>query len=270
MSSAETETESAVEPTVDTAAESPAPVRRRPAAKRPAKLDALLAAAVDRARQGVLEMAPAEQVGDHVGVVAEAERLVVHRFESKLPGYIGWQWFASLARAPRSKEITVCEIGLLPSEKSLLAPDWVPWAERVRPEEAAAEAESIADENNDGENNDGAGQAPDEAANDVDGSAEAGPVDEAAAPAVDESAGRASADPDPSTSDSATSENAGSADAVLEPSSSEHSADELVTDELASDVKTAEANAEAVESAPETIDSGFEAPETTPHPEATA
>ena len=144
MSSAETETESAVEPTVDTAAESPAPVRRRPAAKRPAKLDALLAAAVDRARQGVLEMAPAEQVGDHVGVVAEAERLVVHRFESKLPGYIGWQWFASLARAPRSKEITVCEIGLLPSEKSLLAPDWVPWAERVRPEEAAA-AESIAD-----------------------------------------------------------------------------------------------------------------------------
>ena len=76
MSSAETETESAVEPTVDTAAESTAPVRRRPAAKRPAKLDALLAAAVDRARQGVLEMAPAEQVGDHVGVVAEAERLM--------------------------------------------------------------------------------------------------------------------------------------------------------------------------------------------------
>lgn len=251
MSSAETETESAVEPTVDTAAESPAPVRRRPAAKRPAKLDALLAAAVDRARQGVLEMAPAEQVGDHVGVVAEAERLVVHRFESKLPGYIGWQWFASLARAPRSKEITVCEIGLLPSEKSLLAPDWVPWAERVRPEEAAAEAESIADENNADENtadgnNDGAGQAPDEAGNGVDGAAEAGPVDEAAAPAVDESAGQASADPDPLTSDSATSENAGSADAVLEPS-----ADELVTHELDSNVKTAEANAEAVEADPE-------------------
>jgi hypothetical protein len=264
MSSAETETESAVEPTVDTAAESPAPGRRRPAAKRPAKLDALLAAAVDRARQGVLEMAPAEQVGDHVGVVAEAERLVVHRFESKLPGYTGWQWFASLARAPRSKEITVCEIGLLPSDKSLLAPDWVPWAERVRPEEAAAEAESIADENNDV-----AGQAPDEAANDVDGAAEAGPVDEAAAPAVDESAGQASADPDPSTSDSATSENAGSAslenaasaDAVLEPSSAEQSADELAMGELASDVKTAEA-------APETNESDFEAVEA--GPEATA
>jgi hypothetical protein len=249
MSSAETETESAVEPTVDTAAESTAPVRRRPAAKRPAKLDALLAAAVDRARQGVLEMAPAEQVGDHVGVVAEAERLVVHRFESKLPGYIGWQWFASLARAPRSKEITVCEIGLLPSEKSLLAPDWVPWAERVRPEEAAAEAESIADENNDGPD-----QAPDEAANDVDGATEAERVDEAAASAADESAGQASADPDPATSedatsenaDLATSENAGSADAVLEPSA----------DELASD--------------PETAEPDLEGPETTPHPEATA
>ncbi|WP_236777504.1 DUF3027 domain-containing protein [Arthrobacter crystallopoietes] len=268
-----------MEPTVDTAAESPAPVRRRPAAKRPAKLDALLAAAVDRARQGVLEMAPAEQVGDHVGVVAEAERLVVHRFESKLPGYIGWQWFASLARAPRSKEITVCEIGLLPSEKSLLAPDWVPWAERVRPEEAAAEAESIADENNDGENNDGAGQAADEAVNDADGAAEAGRVGEAAAPAaVDGSADQASADPDrstpatseASTPDSATSENTDSADAVLEPSSSETSADEPVADELGSDAATAEANAEAAEAGPETAGVHLEAPETTPYPEATA
>lgn len=245
MSSAETETESAVEPTVDTAAESTAPVRRRPAAKRPAKLDALLAAAVDRARQGVLEMAPAEQVGDHVGVVAEAERLVVHRFESKLPGYVGWQWFASLARAPRSKEITVCEIGLLPSEKSLLSPDWVPWAERVRPEEAAAEAESLADENraeenNGGENNDGAGQTLDQAANDVDGATEAGQPDEAAAPAMVETADHAAADPDPSA------------------------------EEATSQAGPAEANAEAAEARPETGESELEAPETHRHPEASA
>lgn len=254
MSSAERETESAVEPTVDTAAEIPAPVRRRPAAKRPAKLDALLAAAVDRARQGVLEMAPAEQVGNHVGVVAEAERLVVHRFESKLPGYIGWQWFASLARAPRSKEITVCEIGLLPSEESLLAPDWVPWAERVRPEEAAAEAESIAeenaeennavenaDENNSDENDDDAGRNPGEVANDDAGVTEAGRADEAAAPAGDESADHASADPDPSTSEAATS-----ADPAAGPSAGE----------LATNTETAR--------------SDLKAPETNPDPEASA
>jgi hypothetical protein len=31
--------------------------------------------------------------------------------------------------------VTVNELGLLPSEDSILAPEWVPWAERVRPED---------------------------------------------------------------------------------------------------------------------------------------
>jgi len=122
-----------------------APAVRRRVYKRAPKLDVVLAEAVERARQGVLEIAPAEQVGAHISAVAEAERLVVHRFEANVPGYGGWQWFASLARIPRSKHVTVCEVGLLPSESSLLAPDWVPWAERVRPEEAAA-AEAEAEE----------------------------------------------------------------------------------------------------------------------------
>ncbi|EMY34819.1 hypothetical protein D477_007534 [Arthrobacter crystallopoietes BAB-32] len=120
-----------------------APAAKRRVYKRAPKLDAVLAEAVERARQGVLEIAPAEQVGAHISAVAEAERMVIHRFEANVPGYGGWQWFASLARVPRSKHVTVCEVGLLPSETSLLAPDWVPWAERVRPEEAAAaEAEA--------------------------------------------------------------------------------------------------------------------------------
>jgi Protein of unknown function (DUF3027) len=126
------------------AAGAPAPKRR--AYQRAPKLDAVLAEAVERARQGVLEIAPAEQVGAYAGASAEGERLVVHRFEASVPGYGGWQWFASVARVPRSKYVTVCEVGLLPSEKSLLAPDWVPWAERVRPEEAAEAQEAAAAE----------------------------------------------------------------------------------------------------------------------------
>ncbi|GLB68368.1 DUF3027 domain-containing protein [Arthrobacter mangrovi] len=126
-------------PEPETAA-APAPKRR--VYQRAPKLDAVLAEATERARQGVLEIAPAEQVGRHVSAVAEGERLVVHRFEARVPGYGGWQWFASVARAPRSKHVTVCEVGLLPSGESLLAPDWVPWAERVRPEEAAEAQEA--------------------------------------------------------------------------------------------------------------------------------
>lgn len=116
-----------------------APVARRRAVRKPSKPDAVLAAAVETARRGVLEIAGDAAVGEHLGAFPEAERLVTHRFAAQVPGYVGWHWFATLARVPRGKDATVCEVGLLPSEDALLAPDWVPWSERVRPEDTAAE-----------------------------------------------------------------------------------------------------------------------------------
>ena len=103
---------------------------------RTGKPDAFLAAAVDAARTAVEGIAPAEQIGRHLGAKSEGDRLVTHLFESKLPGYGAWQWYAVLTRNSRSKVVTVDELGLLPSEDSILAPEWVPWAERVRPEDA--------------------------------------------------------------------------------------------------------------------------------------
>ena len=76
------------------------------------------------------------QIGRHLGAKTEGDRVVTHLFESKLAGYQGWQWYAVLTRNSRSKVVTVNELGLLPSEDSILAPEWVPWAERVRPEDA--------------------------------------------------------------------------------------------------------------------------------------
>jgi hypothetical protein len=99
----------------------------------------VLAAAVDTARNGILEIAGDTPVGEHLGAFPEAERLVTHRFAASVPGYVGWHWFATLARVPRGKEVTICEVGLLPSEEALLAPDWVPWSERVLPEDTAEE-----------------------------------------------------------------------------------------------------------------------------------
>lgn len=112
---------------------------------RTGKPDAVLAAAVDVARAAVETIAPAEQIGAHIGARSEGDRLVTHLFESRLPGYLGWQWYAVLTRNSRSKVVTVDELGLLPSEESILAPAWVPWAERVRPEDAQAD-ESVDDE----------------------------------------------------------------------------------------------------------------------------
>ncbi|QCB98707.1 DUF3027 domain-containing protein [Arthrobacter sp. PAMC25564] len=116
---------------------------------RTGKPDAVLAAAVDDARTAVEGIAEPWQIGRHLGAKTEGDRLVTHLFESKLPGYLGWQWYAVLTRNSRSKVVTVDELGLLPSEESILAPVWVPWAERVRPEDEqgdeAAEAESVAE-----------------------------------------------------------------------------------------------------------------------------
>ncbi|GAA3699867.1 hypothetical protein GCM10022377_11120 [Zhihengliuella alba] len=103
------------------------------------KLDAVLAAQVESARAALTELVAQDQIGDHLEATAEGERLVMHRFEARVPGYGGWQWFVTLARGPRMKVPTVCDSGLLPGAGALLAPDWVPWAERVAPEELEAE-----------------------------------------------------------------------------------------------------------------------------------
>ncbi len=75
----------------------------------------------------------AAQVGDHRGVQADGERIVTHLFDCTDPAYTGWRWAVTVTRAPRSKVVTVSETVLLPGPGALLAPDWVPWQDRLRP-----------------------------------------------------------------------------------------------------------------------------------------
>lgn len=98
---------------------------------KPPKTDATLAAAVDQAREALGEAVRTDQFGDHVGVEAEADRVVTHLFESVQPGYSGWRWAVTVTRAPRHKQVTVNEIVLIPGETALVAPTWVPWKDRV-------------------------------------------------------------------------------------------------------------------------------------------
>jgi hypothetical protein len=123
--------------TGDTPARKPVPAKPRAGIPvwRTGKPDAFLAAAVDVAREAVETIANPDEVGAHIGAKSEGDRVVTHLFESKLAGYGGWQWYAVITRNSRSKVVTVSELGLLPSEDSILAPEWVPWAKRVRPED---------------------------------------------------------------------------------------------------------------------------------------
>ncbi|HWS58769.1 MAG TPA: DUF3027 domain-containing protein [Actinotalea sp.] len=96
--------------------------------------DAVLASAVDLARAAAQDVAERpELVGEHLGVVVEGERLVSHSFVATGPGYVGWRWTVTVARVPRGRSATVCEVHLLPGPDAILAQPWVPWSERLRP-----------------------------------------------------------------------------------------------------------------------------------------
>jgi hypothetical protein len=96
-------------------------------------LDAACVEAVDLARSAAEELAGTGNVGEHVGVMADDERVVTHLFSCQDPAYTGWRWAVTVSRASRAKAVTVSEVVLLPGPDSLRAPDWVPWSERVRP-----------------------------------------------------------------------------------------------------------------------------------------
>ncbi|WP_152192599.1 DUF3027 domain-containing protein [Georgenia satyanarayanai] len=98
----------------------------------PAK-EAVLAGAVDLAREAVVGDVGEAQVGEHAGYVVEDARLLTHVFASLLPGYRGWYWAVTLARPPRARRATVVEVNHLPGSEAVLAPGWVPWSERLQP-----------------------------------------------------------------------------------------------------------------------------------------
>jgi hypothetical protein len=104
-----------------------------PTTTRQTEPDSACAEAVDLARQAAEEDAGASQIGEHVGIRVEGDRVLTHLFNCLDPAYFGWRWAVTVARASRSKVVTVSESLLLPGPDSLIAPDWVPWTDRVRP-----------------------------------------------------------------------------------------------------------------------------------------
>ncbi|WP_344147932.1 DUF3027 domain-containing protein [Nocardioides koreensis] len=97
------------------------------------KPDAAAVAAVDAARAALLEEVDATDVGEHLGHLVEGERLVTHLFACERAGYLGWRWSVTVARAPRQKVVTIDEIVLIPGAEAIVAPEWVPYRERIKP-----------------------------------------------------------------------------------------------------------------------------------------
>lgn len=104
---------------------------------KPLKADRILAKAKDTVLGIISEVIPAAEIGVHLGERIEGERLHTHFYACEKPGYVGWHWAVTVARAPRSKTVTVSEIDLLPGKDALLAPAWIPWEERLKPGDIA-------------------------------------------------------------------------------------------------------------------------------------
>lgn len=109
------------------------------------------------ARAAAVGQASEHAVGDLLGHSSEGS-LTTFVFASKLKGYVGWNWSVSVFQGPKGDEPTVSEVLLLPGDEALLAPNWVPWSERLADYKAlqaeleaqaaleAEEAESAEDE----------------------------------------------------------------------------------------------------------------------------
>lgn len=124
------------------------------------RADETLLAAVDLARAALLEITPADTIGEPIGHLVEGEHVVSLLFECTMTGYPGWHWTVSLARVDDNSQPTVLETELMPGGDAVLAPEWVPWSDRLADyrtaqDLAAAEAEAVAtavdDDNDDNE-----------------------------------------------------------------------------------------------------------------------
>ncbi|WP_337006872.1 MULTISPECIES: DUF3027 domain-containing protein [unclassified Microbacterium] len=119
--------------------------------------DARLIDAHDLALAALREITPASTIGPAAGYLPEEDGSVSLRFENRLAGYPGWYWTVTVARVDDA-EPTVLEVELLPGEGALLAPEWVPWAERLAEYRAhqaeLAEAAAAADDDPDASDDD--------------------------------------------------------------------------------------------------------------------
>jgi hypothetical protein len=96
------------------------------------------------ARKALLEVTEESTVGSFAGTTDEGDGVVSVLFANRMAGYPGWRWTVSVAHV-EGEDPSVLEVELMPGDGSLLAPEWVPWSERLADYRAAQEGVDGAD-----------------------------------------------------------------------------------------------------------------------------
>lgn len=69
-------------------------------------------------------------LGAFVDSVTE-DGITTFAWEADIKGYAGWRWNVSVFQQDPATEPTLSEVVLLPGPDSLVAPNWIPWADRL-------------------------------------------------------------------------------------------------------------------------------------------
>ncbi len=94
--------------------------------------------ALEKAARAALETITSADTIGTVLSAKESDGVADVRFASNLPGYVGWEWVASLA--VDGSATSVLETELLAGVDSIQSPEWVPWVDRLREYEASIAA----------------------------------------------------------------------------------------------------------------------------------
>ena len=88
--------------------------------------------AAELARSAALAESKPEFVGQLTSIDYDDEdRLATYLFEAFMPGYVGWRWGVTVAKVDGDATPTICDVVLLPGAESLLAPEWIPYQDRI-------------------------------------------------------------------------------------------------------------------------------------------
>ncbi|MFM6968232.1 MAG: DUF3027 domain-containing protein [Microbacteriaceae bacterium] len=80
-------------------------------------------------RDALAQITPTGTIGELVSS-EQTDNIATLRFTSHMPGYGGWDWVVSLA--VEGDDTTILETELVAGDEAVVAPDWVPWADRLR------------------------------------------------------------------------------------------------------------------------------------------
>ena len=111
---------------------------RYPSPAESKKLATLMRAVADNFDVQAIEVADEDnQVGDFVEAIDLGDDVTDFRFETRVRGYEGWQWSVTLYHDVELDHWTVNESSLVPTDKALRPPAWIPWKDRLEPTDLA-------------------------------------------------------------------------------------------------------------------------------------